>query len=101
MGYLVKQFWTCARNVVGSFLDDLDQIANNTGLNSLLSFTFSIPDNLINHTTTSKLSVLNNNYTIIAPVNQDISNTPTVSEFLNAANTEYAITGTPDGMRPF
>lgn len=101
MGYLVKQFWTCARNVVGSFLDDLDQIANNTGLNSLLSFTFSIPDNLINHTTTSKLSVLNNNYTITAPVNQDISNTPTVSEFLNAANTEYAITGTPGGMKPF
>ncbi|HAC69321.1 MAG TPA: hypothetical protein DCP19_16105, partial [Pseudomonas sp.] len=29
------------------------------------------------------------------------SSTPTVSEFLNGAISEYVLGGTPDGMRPF
>lgn len=101
MSLFVKKLWSHARNAVGSIIDDINKIENFTGINNLLSFTMSIPDNLINHTTFSKLSVLNNNYTITAPTNQNVNDTPTASEFLNAANTEYCITGKPDGMKPF
>ncbi|WP_181110238.1 hypothetical protein [Pseudomonas oryzihabitans] len=38
----------------------------------------------------------------IAPLQQTSSaSTPTVSEFLNGAISEYVLGGTPDGMRPF
>lgn len=101
MSLFVKKLWSHARSAVTNVIDDINKFENVTGINNLLSFTMSIPDNLINHTTRTDLSVLNNNYTITAPTNQDINHTPTASEFLNAANTEYAITGTPDGMKPF
>lgn len=92
---------------VSSVIDDIDEKldnvenAINTNIKNTISYVASIPNALINHTTTTNLSILNNNYTITAPTNQDLNNTPTMSEFLNIAHNGYVFSGKPDGIDPF
>lgn len=61
----------------------------------------SIPDNIINNTTSTDISILNNHYTIAPPLQQDIHNTPTVAQFLDASNASYAIIGKVGCLKPF
>ncbi|MDI2090935.1 lipase [Commensalibacter oyaizuii] len=101
MSQFTTKLWTWGRKLASSIIDDVNEVFNFLGISQAVSFIASLPDNIINNTTHTDLSVLKNDYSIAAPVDQDLDKTPTVSQFLNAANTEYSINGYPDGMTPF
>lgn len=101
MSFIVRYMWQFGQKITNGLINDLDELLNFTGISNVISYLAGLPDNVINHTTFTDLNILNNSYNIVAPIHQDLNNTPTMTQFLNAANTEYAITETPKGMNPF
>ncbi|WP_086635823.1 hypothetical protein [Acetobacter sp. DsW_059] len=80
---------------------DAQNKLNNSRVNKVFSFLASIEKSKLAGTTYSNLNYLNDQVAIKAPVDQDLSKTPTVSQLLNAANAEFTIDGTPKGLTPF
>lgn len=90
-------------SILDELNDTLNKFTNNlqTVVNNTISYVASVPSAYISNTTRTDLSVLNNNYTISVPTDQDLSHTPTVSEFINIAHSGYVLTGNPEGVKPF
>lgn len=101
MNNFIKSTVVFGSRIANGLIDGINKLLSSTGINSVISFVAALPDNLINHTTFSHVNVMNNDYKITAPSHQDLTNTPTISQFLNASNTGYAISGQPDGLHPF
>lgn len=92
-------FWRGVLDVTS----DAIQIANDLGdgFNHIISPILSIPQAIIGHQTVTDLSFLSSTDAIPVPTDQSGAHTPTVSQFLNASNSTYALAGTPDGLTPF
>ncbi|WP_336945032.1 lipase [Asaia sp. HN010] len=101
MSGLVKKIWEDGRLLVGGVIQGANDLFNMTGLNNFLSRVAATTQSIIGHTTPTNLSVLHDNTVIKAPESQDLSKSPTASQFLNAANACYTVSGTPEGMKPF
>lgn len=101
MNVITKIIWKVSRNIATSLIDDIDKLLEFIGINRIFSFINSLPDNLINNTQFSDTSILHNRYTIPVPIHQNLDQTPTVTQFLNIANSEYTITGHPKETTPF
>lgn len=101
MSDLAVRIWKWGYSVVTDAIDDIQELLDKTQLNKFISHIVSIPDHYVNHVQMTNLNILNNDYTIQAPVNQDLTKTPTVEMFLSAANTTYTLTGKPWNLSPF
>lgn len=70
--------------------------------NDFFSRLLSIPLSLVQDSTPSDLSVLENTQPFAAPdAAYQAQHSPTVSEFVNASNASYALGVTPEGLTPF
>ncbi|BCI66555.1 lipase [Acetobacter aceti] len=102
MSNLIADIWNIGRNIETSLIQSADDFLNDTGINQIWSSLAALPSNILDNTTPNNLlTFLNDDTAIPVPTHQNLNQTPTVSQFLNAANTEYALTGTPNGMSPF
>lgn len=102
MSDLVADIWKIGRNIETNLIQSANDFLNATGVNQIWSSLAALPSNIIDNTTPNDLmTFLNDKTAIPVPTNQNLNQTPTVSQFMNAANAEYALTGTPDGMSPF
>lgn len=93
---------------ISSGIDTLDNLANATGLTTLASDPLGAPESLINGTAIGgttlgipqSMGFVAGAEPAIVPIEPSAA-TPTVAQFLDAANAEYTLGGTPPGMRPF
>ena len=70
--------------------------------NRVVSYIATLPITTFHHSGRSDISVLNNSPAFTAPDTQyQRENSPTVSDFMNAANAEYSIIGSPAHLTPF
>ena len=102
MSDLIADIWKIGRNIETSLIQSANDFLNNTGINQVWSALAALPTNILYNTTPNNLmTFLNDKTAIPVPTHQDLNHTPTVSQFMTAANTVYALGGTPAGMSPF
>lgn len=91
---------------ISNVVSSADSLAKSTGISSIVD-SLSIPESLINASTIGApqaIGFMGGSIPTYAPVMVGPAPnnvTPTVAQFLDAANAEYTLGGTPPGMTPF
>ncbi|MGJ8515538.1 hypothetical protein [Carnimonas bestiolae] len=88
---------------LASRLDEATRGLDGSSTNIAKSFFASLPQAYFHHSTPTDLRVLDNDYEIPQPDAQyQAAHSPTMSQFIDAANAEYVLEGdAPDGLAPY